>query len=91
MILMIQYTTKVTTKGILMFTKKFWIESSERALKTLAQTFLALAGAESLFDAFVADWQTLLGASIGAALLSYATSIVSANIGPKKDSPSLVD
>jgi len=55
MILMIQYTTKVTTKGILMFTKKFWIEASERAVTTLAQTFLALAGAESLFDAFVAD------------------------------------
>jgi hypothetical protein len=44
-----------------------------------------------MFDAFVADWQTLVGVSLGAAVLSYATSIVSANIGPKKDSPSLVD
>lgn len=74
-----------------MFTKKFWIEASERALKTLAQTFLSLTAAETVFDSFVADWQTLIGVSIGAALLSYATSIVSANIGPKKDSPSLVE
>lgn len=73
-----------------MFTKKFWMEASERALKTLAQTFLSLAAAETMFDAFVADWQTLAGVSVGAALLSYATSIVSANLGPKKDDPSLV-
>lgn len=74
-----------------MFTKKFWIESSERALKTLAQTFLALTAAQTVFDALKADWQTLLGVSVGAAILSYATSIVSANIGPQKDSPSLVE
>jgi hypothetical protein len=73
-----------------MFTKIFWKEASERALKTLAQTFLALATATSVFDAFVADWQTLAGVSIGAALLSYATSIVSSNIGPEKGNPSLV-
>ena len=74
-----------------MFTKKFWLEASERAIKTLAQTFLSLTAADTVFNVFASDWQTLLGASIGAALLSYATSIVSANIGPKKDSPSLVD
>ena len=51
-----------------MFTKKFWMESSERALKTLAQTFLSLAAAETMFDAFIADWQTLAGVSVGAAL-----------------------
>lgn len=73
-----------------MFTKKFWVEASERALKTLAQTFLSLTAAEAVFDAFTADWQTLVGVSVGAALLSYATSIVSANIGPRKDDPSLV-
>lgn len=74
-----------------MFTKKFWIEASERAIKTFAQTFLGIAAAESVFDVTIADWQTLLGVSLGATLLSYATSIVSANIGPRKDSPSLVE
>jgi hypothetical protein len=72
-----------------MFTKEFWLEASERALKTFAQTLLAMAGAVSVFDAFSADWLTLLGVSLGAAVLSYATSIVSAEIGDY-GKPSLV-
>jgi hypothetical protein len=72
-----------------MFTKSFWILASERALKTVAQTFLAMAAAVGVFDALSANWQTILGVSIGAGLLSYATSIVSAEIGDHAD-PSLV-
>jgi Na+-transporting NADH:ubiquinone oxidoreductase subunit NqrB len=72
-----------------MFTKQFWIEASERALKTFAQTFLALIGAVSVFNAFTADWQTLFGVSLGSAFLSYLTSIVSAEIGDR-GTPSLV-
>ncbi len=72
-----------------MFTKAFWVQASERALKTVAQTFLAMAAAVGVFDAFKADWQTLLGVSVGAGLLSYAMSIVSAEIGDHGD-PSLV-
>jgi hypothetical protein len=72
-----------------MFTRSFWVLASERALKTVAQTFLALAAAVGVFDALSADWQTMLGVSIGAGLLSYATSIVSAEIGTSAD-PSLV-
>lgn len=74
-----------------MFTRRFWIESSERALKTFAQTLLTLAAAVGVFDAFQADWVQILGISVGATILSYATSIVSKNIGPHKDSPSLVE
>jgi len=72
-----------------MFTKAFWLLASERALKTVAQTFLALAAAVGVFDALQADWQTMLGVSLGAGLLSYATSIVSSEIGSSAD-PSLV-
>jgi hypothetical protein len=72
-----------------MFNKSFWILASERALKTVAQTFLAMAAAVGVFDALSADWQTILGVSIGAGLLSYATSIVSAEIGDNAD-PSLI-
>jgi hypothetical protein len=72
-----------------MFTRSFWILASERALKTVAQTFLALAAAVGVFDALQADWQTMLGVSLGAGLLSYATSIVSSEIGSASD-PSLV-
>lgn len=64
-----------------MFTKQFWIDASERALKTFAQTFLAMVASVSVFDAFTADWLTLFGVSLGAAFLSYLTSIVSAEIG----------
>lgn len=72
-----------------MFNKSFWILASERALKTVAQTFLAMAAAVGVFDALSANWQTILGVSIGAGLLSYATSIVSAEIGDNAD-PSLI-
>jgi len=72
-----------------MFNKSFWILSSERALKTVAQTFLAMSAAVGVFDALSADWLTILGVSIGAGLLSYATSIVSAEIGDHGN-PSLV-
>ena len=84
---MIQY---MTTKGVTMFTKKFWIEASERALKTFAQFILVLGTADT-FNIFTVDWQTNLGLALGGALVSYATSIVSAGIGPNKDNPSLVN
>lgn len=71
-----------------MFSKKFWVAASERALKTLAQTFLAMVGAQA-FNVLTADWAALIGVPIGAAVLSYATSIVSAEIGDK-GTPSLV-
>ena len=71
-----------------MFLRSFWVASTERAVKTAAQTFLALAGATA-FNVLTADWQTLFGVSAGAAVLSYATSLVSAQV-MKDGSPSLV-
>lgn len=71
-----------------MFSKRFWVSASERAIKTFAQTFLALAGAQA-FDVLNADWVSLLSVSLGAAFLSYLTSIVSAEIGDR-GTPSLV-
>ena len=71
-----------------MFTKKFWIEASERALKTFAQ-FILVLGAAGTLNVFTVDWKTNIGLALGGALLSYATSLVSANIGPDKGSPSL--
>lgn len=72
-----------------MFTLKFWKESTERALKTFAQ-FILVLGTANTFNVFEIDWKTNLGLALGGALLSYATSIVSANVGPKKNDPSLV-
>lgn len=83
--------TTMKKRKVNMWTNKFWLEASERAVKTFAQTFLALVAAAGVFDAFNADWAQVLGVSLGAAILSYATSIVSKNVGPHKDSPSLVE
>ena len=71
-----------------MFNKLFWSEASERALKTLAQFFITLT-AGTAFDVFSADWQTILGLSLGGMILSYATSILSYKVG-KTGTPSLV-
>jgi len=68
--------------------KAFWLESSERALKTFAQFFLALVTAGA-FNVFTADWQTIIGLSLGGTILSYATSILSYKVG-KTGTPSLV-
>jgi hypothetical protein len=73
-----------------MFNKKFWIEATERAIKTFAQ-FVLVLGAAGAFNVFTVDWMTNLGLALGGVVLSYATSIVSAGIGPDKGSPSLVE
>lgn len=72
-----------------MFTKEFWKEATERAIKTFAQFILVLGTADT-FNVFTIDWKTNLGLALGGMLFSYATSIVSANIGPRKNDPSLI-
>ena len=57
-----------------LLSKRFWLDAVERAVKTFAQTFVAVAGAST-----VADWGTswkdwLAGAGV-ASLLSVLTSI----------------
>ena len=72
-----------------MFTLQFWKEATERALKTFAQ-FILVVGAAGAFNVFTVDWVQTLGLALGGAVLSYATSIVSAGV-KKDDSPSLVE
>lgn len=71
------------------WTKNFWKESTERALKTFAQFILALQAGDAL-TVFNIDWPQTLGAAAMGVIFSYATSIVSASIN-KKGSPSLVE
>jgi Na+-transporting NADH:ubiquinone oxidoreductase subunit NqrB len=66
----------------------FWKDATERAIKTFAQVILAL-GAAGALNAFQVDWVTVLGVGVGAMLLSYASSIVTAEIR-KADTASLV-
>jgi hypothetical protein len=70
-----------------MFEVNFWKSAVERAVKTFAQTALALFGAGAL-DVLTADWQQVLGVSAGAAVLSVLTSVASASVSG--GSPSLV-
>lgn len=72
-----------------MFTKTFWKDSTERAVKTAAQVIVTL-GVGGALNILTVDWQATLGLAAGAAVLSYATSLLSAGV-TKQDSPSLVD
>jgi hypothetical protein len=72
-----------------MFTKSFLKQLAERAIKTFAQTIVALTGATQM-DWLTLDWQHLLITSAIAAGLSILTSIASDKIGPA-DSPSVVN
>ena len=66
----------------------FWKLAAERAVKTIAQTAVALIGADA-FDIITFDWVALGSVSAGAGVVSILTSIASARVG-SEDDPSLV-
>lgn len=62
-----------------LFTRTFWIDATERALKSAAQGALAAAGQDVVsIDLFAADWRSVAGAAAGMAALSILTSVASA-------------
>ena len=73
-----------------MFTKVFWKRLIERAVRTFAWTFTALVGADSL-NVLDADWPRLLGVSAGASLVALLGGLALQGVGPRKDSPSIVE
>jgi hypothetical protein len=73
-----------------MFTKTFWTQTIERAIKSAVQMALLMtAGAEG-FELFTLDPTRLALGALGAAVLSILTSIGSAPFG-NPASPSLVN
>jgi hypothetical protein len=72
-----------------MFDSRFWIAAAERAVKTFAQTLVALigTGAVGIMDL---DWMQMLGVSATATVLSILSSVASANFGANPG-PSLAD
>ncbi|MEV0608144.1 holin [Polymorphospora rubra] len=71
-----------------MFTKSFWSQTLERALKTFAQAAVALLSGDGLGLVNV-DWGTTASVAGLAALISILSSVASAGVG-RSDSPSLV-
>ena len=63
-----------------MFTADFWKATAERALRTFAQSLIAVltAGATNLFDV---DWQAALATAGLATLLAVLTAIGAAKAG----------
>lgn len=73
-----------------MFTLGFWKRALERAVKTAAQSLVALwAVGDVALNAFSIDWSQAAGIAAGAAVLSILTSIISEPFGDQGD-PSLV-
>jgi Putative lactococcus lactis phage r1t holin len=70
--------------------KKFWLDAAERAIKTLAQTMVAMlgAGATGLLDV---DWVGFLSVSGLAAFVSLLTSIASASVVDNPTASLVVD
>lgn len=71
-----------------MFSKVFLLDLMERALKTVAQTALALFAVDGV-NILTINWQELLVASVTAGVISTLTSIASTSVHDK-DSASLV-
>jgi hypothetical protein len=71
-----------------MFTRQFWTLTTERMIKTFAQTLASVLVASGV-GLFSAGWASALSAAGMAAVVSVLTSVGSLKIGPA-DSPSVV-
>ena len=56
------------------FSLEFWSYAGERAIKTVAQSAIAVLGSGSI-GLFEIDWVSLASVSLGAGLLSVLTSV----------------
>ena len=66
-----------------MWTTRFWKDALERALKTFAQTLIALLGVGG-FGIIDAPWFSSLSVAGLAALLSALSSVASATVGDQR-------
>lgn len=71
-----------------MFTMSFWKAAAERAIKTLAQSLIAIL-AVGQTTVLTVDWQAALAVAATATLLSVLSSVASAGMG--NTGPSLVN
>lgn len=65
-----------------MLSKSFWIDAAERAVKTAAQTAVAMLGT-GLVGIIDVDWQNVASVSAVAAVVSLLSSIASNPVGDR--------
>ncbi|EEI16251.1 holin [Corynebacterium lipophiloflavum] len=73
-----------------MFTTSFWASTLERAVKTFAQTLVAIIGVNAAVPIWQVGWQEVLGVAATATVMSVLTSVASIGAG-KVGTPSLVN
>ena len=67
-----------------LYTRDFWLEALDRAIKTAAQAPLVVWGvADYALDLFSLDWQAGLAHAGGGFLISLLTSIASAGLAQR--------
>jgi hypothetical protein len=71
-----------------MFTKEFWKDTSERAVRNAATSFVAAFGAEALL--WDLGWEVVVGIPLTAAVLEVAVALSGSKIG-QKNTASLTD
>jgi hypothetical protein len=73
-----------------MWTKSFWKQAAERAVKSAAQALIGLWALDGGLNVLDVDARLAAGVAAGAAVLSVLTSIVTSGIGEPGD-PSAVE
>lgn len=71
-----------------MFTRAFWKDTAERAIRSGATSFVATFGGTAIL--WNLHWQLLVGIPLTAAVLEVAVALSSASIG-RKGTASLTD
>ncbi len=64
-----------------LFTKAFWVDAADRAIKTAAQFVLGGLGLGEWTNAFSVDWELGIGFAVSGLVLSLLTSVASAGVG----------
>jgi uncharacterized membrane protein YbjE (DUF340 family) len=73
-------------------TELFWLDATERAIRTIAQTILSLwLVGDVAFNLLQVDWKQTLGVALGAGVLSLLTSIVTASTGDNRSASLVVE
>ncbi len=63
-----------------MWSAKFWRDTAERTIRTMAQTLLALLGNEML-NIVALDWGQMVSVTVGAGVVAVCTALVASGVG----------